>query len=142
MKTPIEHFGKDHWSLLAYAESTCVNGTEGFGNLSSNRMRCNKEKHPLLSSGNNWKTEYSTRLKGFFEFPDRSDAEKAIQAGVMIEGHDDWDCLNDLDEAGLIEIKSLVNGSITMTKKGMELTNKIREHKCEGGSFSNFNPTD
>jgi len=140
--TPVASFGKDHWSLLAYVENCCVNGKDGFGRLDRTRLRCNPDKHPLLaaalSPGSGWKLEYSTRLKGFFQFEDRTDPEKAIAAGHLLRDHDDWDSLDDLQAAGLIDIHSLVNGVIRMTKEGISVAAKIRAHKSAGGNFANF----
>jgi len=131
-------YGKDHWSLFAYLEDLCVNGANGVGTIQKNRMRCNGEKHPLLSSGISWKESYSTRLNGFFDFEERSDTCKAVAAGVQIAGHDDWDCLDDLDDTGLIEIISRVNGFVKMTKVGLAMASALREHKANGGAFASF----
>lgn len=62
MTISIEQFGKDHWSVLAYIEDRCVNGKSGLGTLQRNRMRCNKEKHPLLSAGIKWEDRYSKSI--------------------------------------------------------------------------------
>ena len=131
-------FGKDHWSLLAYVEDRCVNGKDGVGTLSRSRLSCNPDKHPMLSAGNEWQPSYSTRLKGFFQFEERSDYLKASAAGVQVNGHDDWDCLNDLEAAGYIEIISLVNGLIVMTDLGRAISAELRAHKSSGGHFSTF----
>lgn len=32
-------FGKDHWSLLAYVETCCVDGQDGIGTLDRRRLR-------------------------------------------------------------------------------------------------------
>lgn len=137
--TPVEKFGKDHWSTFAYVETCCVDGKEGVGQLERQRMRCNPERHPLLhTSPGGWRDAYSTRLAGFFDFADRNDPEKAIEAGLMLRGHDDWDCLDDLEAAGLIEVQSLANGFVTMTEKGMEVAGELRTHKAAGGHFAGF----
>lgn len=78
-------FGKDHWSLLAYVETCCVDGQDGIGTLDRRRLRCNENNHPLLKgaySPTGWQPSYSTRLAGFFDFADRSDTPKAVAAGL------------------------------------------------------------
>lgn len=140
--TPIEKFGKDHWSLLAYVEHCCVNGRDGFGEIDRRRVRCNPTAHPTLvgiySNDVQWKLNYSTRLAGFFDFDERSDTEKAIAAGLQLRDHDDWDCLDDLEAAGYVEVFSLVNGFVKMTKNGLGIAAKLRAHKAGGGQFAGF----
>ena len=136
--TPLSKWGKDHWSLLAYVECVCV---DDGGVLRFNKMRANPETHSLLSSGPlRWKPEYCTRLAGFFEFEERADTEKAIAAGYAIAGHDDWDCLDDLEAEGLVEVISLAWGTVTLTAAGQELASKLRTHKSNGGMFATFKP--
>jgi hypothetical protein len=138
----VSQFGKDHWSMLAYVEHCCVNGMDGFGRLDRRRLRCIPAKRPMLAaalaSDIGWKLEYSTRLKGFSQFEGRDDPEKAIAAGVQLRDHDDWDCLDDLEAAGLVEIQSLVNGVVNMTKRGSAVAGQLRAHKASGGQFADF----
>ena len=137
--TPVSLFGKDHWSLLAYVECCCVDGENGIGRLVRSRMRTNENTHPLLRGAPvAWKVNYSTRLRGFFEFNDRSDPAKAIAAGLMLEGHDDWDCLDDLEAAGYLEVLTLVQGCVQLTEAGLAVAAKLREHKAKGGQFAGF----
>lgn len=144
----MNQWGKDHWSLLAYVESVCVesprqvemNGKKiSVGNLGHNRMRTNATTHPLLSgTGLAWKTTWGTRLKGFFELEGREDPTVAEAAGLQLTTHDDWDCLDDLGIAGLVDILSLANGWVTITPEGLALAARLREHKANGGVFATF----
>ncbi len=143
MSTPItpDRFAKDHWSLLAYVETLCVDGKDGMGRIDKTRMRANPERHPLQALNEfaaPWKSAYSTRLAGYTGFAQRDDVAAATAAGVMAEGHDDWDCLDDLQAAGLVEIFSLSNGFVKLTKRGMQVVHQLREHKAQGGTFWNF----
>lgn len=138
---PVSKYGKDHWSMLAYVETCCVDGRNGVGILNNTRVRCNGATHPLHdanSHSSSWKPEYSTRLFGFFDFPDRGDTAKAVAAGLQVLGHDDWDCLNDLEAAGYIEVISESNGHVRMTKEGSRVNGLLREHKAGGGMYANF----
>lgn len=135
-------FGKDHWSMLAYIETCCVDGRDGVGTLDKRRVRCNEHNHPLnkgiYNSDAAWKPSYSTRLSGFFDFPERGDTDKAVAAGFQLQGHDDWDCLDDLDAAGYVEVISMSNGFVRMTISGCKVAALLREHKANGGMFAGF----
>lgn len=118
-KNDISVFGKDHWFLLAYIETCCVE-TEP---LDKRRLRCNEKRHPLHNVNYcKWDKTYGTRLKNLKTLPN----------------HDDWDCLCDLENAELIETISEISGFVKLTKSGSFVVNQIRNHKINGGSFSNF----
>lgn len=141
-RVPIDLWGKDHWSLLAYVESCCVDSADkGVGSLDFVRMRVNPGTHPLVCwtqySDRGWKPEYGTRLRGF-DFKDHRTPPD--QRSDMISAHDDVDCLDDLEAAGLVEVHSLVNGFVTMTKTGNRVAAALRAHKTAGGMFAHFVP--
>jgi hypothetical protein len=118
-----ERWGKDHWSLLGYVV------TRFDEELQRQVLRCNENRHPLLRSGGlgrhtlPWEDKWSTRL--------RDSADR-------VPGHDDYDCLDDLEAAGLVEIISLVNGFVWLTEKGNAVGFRLREHKMRGGTFATF----
>jgi hypothetical protein len=134
--TLLTRWGKDHWSLLAYIETLCVDGKDGEGMIDHRRVRCNINTHPLLYQASvvppekGKPYEYPTRLKGYSE--DKS---------KFLREHDDWDCFDDLEKNGLVElIGTLMNPLVKMTKIGLAYSAELREHKASGGSFSNFHP--
>ncbi len=129
----IDEFGKDHWSLLGYIETCCV---DGGGKVNHNRMRTNENRNPSVGSGQSWKDEYSTRLKSF-PWGSKDEKEKAKH---RVAGHDDWDCLEDLEQAGFANLISYVNGFVHITSMGLTITAELRAHKANGGSFFNFTP--
>lgn len=121
-----KQFGKDHWSVLAYVETRAVDHRN---RLDHEHMRGNPVTHPFLRNDayqrdRGWKPSSSTRLRD----------------GKTIDGHDDWDCLDDLDDAGLVEIISLVNGFVRMTDYGLAITALLRKHKANGGKYRDFVP--
>jgi len=127
MSVPIEKFGKDHWSVFAYIETLCV---DGHGVPDTRRMRTDIDRHPGLT---NWhpinrpdlNQKYPTRLKGMVELPN----------------HDDWDCAEDLEEAGLIKnIGTGINPRYKLTEKGFTVASFLRKHKANGGCFASFTP--
>lgn len=135
--TPVHKFGKDHWSLLAYAECCCVDGHDGVGALDHARMR-SKHRSGLIAG---WKPQYSTRLKGFFEYEHRANPEVAIAAGFMLRDHDDFDCLVDLESAGFLEIQSADNRFVKLKPAGVAAAAEIRRHKAGGAHFAAFEPS-
>ncbi len=116
MKTEV--FGKDHWSTFAYVETCCV---ENHGELENIRLRINNSRHPV---GRGWDPKYGTRVKnGSIPDPD----------------HDDLDCLDDLEDAGLIEqIGTMINPTIRLTERGFAIAGSLRRHKANGGQFATF----
>ena len=120
----IENWSKDHLSLILYVESRCVDNN---GVLDMDNLRVNTTTHPLIGGNPYRRREKWTENKGTL-----------LNTGERLSDHDDIDCLDDLDEAGVIEIISLVNGFVRMTKKGNALAAKIREFKTEGGQYIDF----
>lgn len=116
----IEKWGRDHWSLLAYIENCVV---EYNGKLRLSRMRVNSNKR-AFSNGNSfdWQDSWSSILKNGQE-----------------KGHDDIDIMNELEYFGFIKnTGTLINPVIKLTKKGLKASQKLREHKGNKGTFSNF----
>lgn len=127
----MSEWGKDHWSLLLYVETRCVdyNGTLDFKHMRDKLMRGDV----LLN--NKWKPEYGTRLKGYFVEGGENDKSRQLPQ------HDDHDCLEDLEAAMLIKnIGTGMNPLITMTDLGYTYITQLRKHKAAGGHCSNFEP--
>lgn len=120
----ITNWGKDHWSTFAYVETLAVEN-KGIAVPDNVRMRTNEKTHPHLVGhllGNMGGSKYPTRLKN-----------------KEILGHDDWDCLDDAVEEGLLEdVGTGLNRAFKLTEKGMKVAAMLREHKMKGGTFSTF----
>lgn len=122
---PISSFGRDHWSTLCYVETRCVDHA---GVIQKEHMRCDPRRHPghahRGSSGEfGGNRAYPTRLQGSVDLPD----------------HDDWDCIDDLEAACLIESAGAgLNPVFKMTGFGWDMVSLIRQFKAKGGSFSAF----
>lgn len=132
----IEQFGRDHWSLLAYIE---VRAVEEGGSLDKNHLRIKEEidtaGRTYFGPKHEWNPDWGTRLKGFAI--DKN--YKEIDSSLRLPYHDDLDCFDDLEGAKLIEnLGSGLNPAAKLTKKGIEIASKLREHKADGGNFSNF----
>lgn len=133
---PITAFGKDHWSLLGYIGTCCENRDGGIGELNKERIRCNPESHPMHAvrrmGERTWKPSYGTRLAGFWK--EGGETDPALQ----LPDHDDWDCLDDLEAAGIIEVLSEANAFVRITEAGLQVYGALCEHKAAGGNFSEF----
>lgn len=131
-------FGKDHWSLLAFVECRCVDNK---GVPDNDRMRTNLRRHPAYTGATadrfgvrTWKPEYGTRLRGFFLQGSVTDKTRQIKS------HDDWDCADDLEAAGLVKIGgSGLHPIWKLTKAGIAMAARLRQHKAGGGQFYQFN---
>lgn len=145
---PMAQFGKDHWSTLAYAE-TCLVDKGGFQVGFDPRMRQGRAHFRVMSQecpapkqnpngssmGVVMQPEHATRVKG----------------GV-IEGHDDWHCVQDMVNAGLMGIKrgdGLViplpdevdaGTFLHLTPLGQRVVGQLRAWKAFGGNFGDFAP--
>lgn len=134
---PVSDFGKDHWSLMAYIETLCVDSiNKGIGTIDKRRVRANEKTHPLhaVNSGHGigWESSYGTRLSCYCNEQGNTCPSR------QLPDHDDWDCLNDLEAAGLIDVISEANGFVKLTDKGREVAGRLRAHKSKGGMFATF----
>lgn len=75
----VSKWGRDHWSMFAYAAEMATHNKP----LDGNRMRSKGRVSGIRA----WRPEWGTRLGD----------------GSVLEQHDDWDCAKDLATAGLIE---------------------------------------
>lgn len=115
---PIEKFGKDHWSTLLYLETCAV---DGGGKIDGRKMRTFKYGA---------KQHYHTRLNDGTEVED--------------EQHDDWACMADMQDAGLIyppdgEDSRWYFGDdnkVRLTDYGWLVAHSLRRWRAEGdGAF-------
>lgn len=141
-KVAIEDWGRDHWSFLAYLETLCVDSTKkGVGEIDKRRMRTNEKRHPFHAVNLNlgvgaWQPDFGTRLKGYWDTLGRKVPKR------QVKGHDDWDALTDLENAGLVDVISEANGFVKLTEKGMKIAAEVRAYKAKGGMFSGFRWTE
>jgi len=133
-KIKIEQFGKDHWSLLAYVEYRAVNHN---GLLDKSHLRI---KNPVVANSTpypipaqEWKEEWGTRLFGYWN------KDGTTNQSLKLGDHDDLDCLDDLEEAGLIKnFGTGLNPASKLTKFGAMVMSELNLHKQNGGNFSEF----
>lgn len=119
---PIDKWGKDHWSMLAYCECRAVDWA---GHLDLRYIRVNESKRSFGNgNGFKWNPDSATRLQNGKK-PDST--------------HDDIDVLDDLKREDLLEYKSSCGSFIiSLTEQGQEVCAEIRKHKTAGKNFNEF----
>lgn len=108
----IHQFSKDHWSLLLFCWDFALNKR---GLLNLGRLSSNPQRHPWGANVSHWKMSYSTRP----------------QEGVnIIEGHDDFDVLEDLERAGLIvNTGTGLRPVVKLTEFGIQICVELTAYK-------------
>src|SRR4029079_15268500 len=98
---------------ILYIESRCVDHA---GRLDDRNLRCNPERHTGHVKHGPWETAYGTRLSD----------------GVVLAAHDDWDCIDDLEAAGLIERHgSAINSVFRLTSEVLCMVVMLRKERQE-----------
>lgn len=155
---PLELFGEDHWSTLAYAETVMVE-CAGFQVGYDPRMRQGRRNYRVMTEqcprpvrpgsramGVVMDNKYSTRLND----------------GSTVERHDDWHCVQDMVAAGLMGVIDVAQRDgrferrtdaidadpelvepkavLGLTPLGMKIADQLREHKRQGGRWRDFSP--
>lgn len=115
---PMNRFGKDHWSIFAYAE-TCTVDDDGY--LDARRLRKDGSKYPsFIKEG---------------QQPDHSDIDclnDLEAAGFLVFAR------ASTIRRGLIDLTY----HVTLTPLGQAVAAQLRQHKANGGQFSAFSPTE
>lgn len=121
-RIPVEKFGRDHWSTMLYVETRVV---DHGGQPDFRHMRCDPRRHPQFAHIP-WQKDIPTRLAGNKHRPK----------------HDDWDCVEDLIAAGLLEWNGTgMHPVFALTDEGWRVVSLLRRARAEGGSASTFKYT-
>ena len=124
---PVEKWGRDHWSTLAYFRSVEIDRA-GFLVKADPRMRMGRYHYRVLKAREPaipMTPEYGSRLND----------------DTFIPGHDDIHCISDFAEAGLLtcDDSGVEPGeTLHLSPKGVQLAEALLQHKASGGSFSTF----
>jgi len=137
-------WGKDHWSTLAYLETVEVE-CGGFQVGFDGRMRQGRRNFRVMS-------QECPKPKRPSKCPRPQDAEPMgredgtrLNDGTVVEGHDDWYCVQDIAMESLFTtgVDSVEPGSILhLSKRGWDVVNALRKHKAGGGNYASFAPAD
>ena len=116
----MKRWGKDHWSTFAYVVAPSNHGV-----IDRVHMRCNPARHPGLAHSHSGGKQFPTRLAG----------------GVELHDYDDYDCVDDIEAAGLIEVHGTAQyPTVKLTKKGLWYASRIWEAEQHGSrSWSKVN---
>jgi len=128
---PMKEWGKDHWSLLGYIETRCVDYK---GVMDHKHMRCNPKTHPGLRLHQHMQEgwESSPYLYG-----------SVLRERKVEPEHDDWDCFYDIEKEGLIEdIGTGIHPVAKLTALGKRIASALRAHKADGKVFATFIPSE
>lgn len=138
---PVDFWGKDHYSTLAYVETVMVE-CAGFEVGVDPRMRSNRRtfrmlmqtnKSPRRAGSNSWQLARAME-------PQHT---SFLKHGATSEGHDDWCCLQDMASAGLFTDGDdcVEPGNVLhLSDLGRRFVVALREHKAAGGQFGDFTP--
>ena len=129
---PMKFWGKDHWSLLAYLFTVAVDNKS---EVNYNKLRINNNKRPPIGRFfTSWQDSYSTRLSGYWH-------NGVANPNLQIIGHDDVDCMQDMEAEGVIVCGTYTSGIFRLTDKGIALANELMTYKVKGGNFADFKPS-
>lgn len=116
-RVQIEHFGHRHWQMLIVALTASMDSER----LDIRQLGLSKNRAHLFNAGHVCDV---TILKN----------------GLVIKDHDDWDCLEDLEAADLIELGTLTNPTVEVTQYGCLVYERLCMHKIFEKDYSTFQP--
>lgn len=145
---PMAQWGRDHWSTFAYLETVVVDKGLFYVELNP-RMRSSRRTHRVLAESKG--SLSAERQAGFDRCVTLARGEGSELAdGTTIIGHDDWACVQDFANLGLlthvqggcVATPEVVEpeAALGLTPVGLALAAELRAHKAGGGSFKNFKP--
>jgi hypothetical protein len=122
---PPEAWGRDHFSTLLYVE-TCV--VDRQGRCEGVRMRHSSRRPGMIGWGSGApicvrSDERPTRLRD----------------GSTVHLHDDWDCVSDMEYAGLIVRHGTgIQPVLSLSSYGWAVAHALRIHRAHGGGLDTF----
>lgn len=157
---PIERWGKDHWTTLLYVETRVV---DHHGWVAGQHMRTNMARHPRFDG---WMREDGRVVRPTVHSPgDGSQYPTRLRDDEELTDHDDWDCLHDMREAGLLRILSprdrawwdvprgrrgplgrsisglkMLRCRVRLTEQGWAMVAALREQRGKTGGVGSFDP--
>lgn len=116
---PMRLWARDHWLTLAYIETRCV---DHGGKPLIEHMRCDPDTHPHLAHRGS-RRGHGTKLSD----------------GSVVDGHDDWSCIEDFEAAGLVIVEVTDTcPRIRPTTAGDRVMEDLRRYMRNGGHASNY----
>jgi hypothetical protein len=139
---PMDMWAKDHWSTLAYIETVMVDHA-GFQVGRDGRMRSNRRNFRVMSEDCPFpkRTDNSAAKLAICMKPEHA---TILKDASKVPSHDDWRCVQDMAALGFFTCKvvDIEPGVIlNLSPLGQEISDELRKHKREGGTFATFAPT-
>jgi hypothetical protein len=131
-------WGRDHWSTLAYLD-TVMTDCAGFEMGSDARMRANRRNARVMAAvprPKRVRSAHASPLPGTLAIEG-----SRLKDGQTVAGHDDWNCIEDMAQAGLFNIGplGLAPGKVLkLSPLGRAVVARLRQHKQDGGQFAQF----
>ena len=102
--------------------------------------------HPEKFGKDHWSTFAYVETRcvdhgGVLHHPHMRDDPKyptKLRGGELANNHSDYDCLDDLEAAGLLTWSITVGAKVVLTSLGWEVASKLRQFKAGGGNFADF----
>ncbi len=141
---PVDNFGKDHWTTLAYAETVMVD-CGGFQVGCDARMRQGRRHYRVMRE----MCMNPKRISGRSSAATVMDLKYStvLKDGTMVQGHDDWHCVQDMANAGWLHVDGYASADavepgaiLHLTALGRTVADQLRAHKAAGGTFASFTP--
>lgn len=144
----MDMWGVDHWTLLRYLHARHLAArNDADPTIEYQRLRINPQNNNLQISSawsgqqDSWSGSSGTRLKGFEDDPTAvATLKHATDAGLQIPYHDDFDCIEEFEAEGLIDMISTANGVFRMTKAGTDLAERVERHLADGRRLDELRP--
>ena len=113
---PVEQWGRDHLSTMLYIETRCVD----YAGV------------PAAAHMRTWSGRPSRGDMKGIGYGHQEDYPSRLADGMELSDHDDWDCADDFEAAGLLEWQGTgMNPIFKLTDKGWEFAHNLRRQKAE-----------
>lgn len=139
---PIEFWGVDHWSTLAYMDAVMVD-CGGFEVGLDARMRSNRRNYQVMAQQNPAPRRPGNANPGRHAVVMRVEHGTRLNNQQTVENHDDWSCIQDMAAAGLLNKtvdKVEPRAKLAFSSMGRAISSALRDHKTHGGRYANFKP--
>lgn len=136
---PMDRWGKDHWSTLAYLETVAVDHG-GFQVGVDARMKTNRRHARVLMACPRPKRSAPATMAQVMA-PEHA---TRLRDGTVVPQHDDWACVQDFVGEGLFADGAEVEPGavLRLSERGLALAAALRAHKAAGGQFREFTPAE
>lgn len=135
---PLDKFGRDHWSTLAYVETVMVE-CGGFQVGSDPHMRSGRRNWRVLREGCP-KPKRPTRSSLANDLVMSREHGSRLSDGTYVPGHDDWHCIQDMVVLGFFDSDAEPGVTLRFLPLGQSVALALRQHKANGGTFASFTP--